>query len=133
MKLNLTVQQIIDAAGALQQLSKMSFRDSKLTYAIMRNIRVTHPIAEDFEKAKTALIAQYPSEQNGDLINIKFTNSSERVSFQTEYEKLFQTEEEIDIWELSIVALLASDAGVTAEQILMLGPFAIDDVPESDT
>ena len=133
MKLNLTVQQIIDAAGALQQLAKMSFRDAKLSYAIIRNIRVTRPIAEDFEKAKNVLMAQYPAEQEGNLIKIKFTGPEDRASFQMEYDKLFKTEEALDIWELSIVALLASDAGVTAEQILMLGPFAVDDVPESDT
>jgi len=136
MKLNLTVQQILDASSALVQLSKMSFRNSKLSYAILRDIRITRPIVEDFEKAKNILVDQYPHVQEGNMVT--FASPKEKALVQVEYEKLIQTEEEFDIWELSITALLASDAlrgandvGVTAEHIILLGSFAVDDMDTS--
>jgi hypothetical protein len=136
MKISLTVQQIADASLALAQLSRMSFRNSKISYAIIRNMRAVRPVVEDFEKTKNVIIAQYSNGQEGNRIT--FVGPEEKALFQAEYDKLLKAEEELDIWELSIAALLANDAlrgandvGVNAEQIILLGPFAVDDMAAS--
>lgn len=135
MKMKVTIQQVVDASLGLTLLSRLSFRNSKLSYSILRNVRVVRPIAEDFEKSKSKLVDDFGGVSDGVRVNFKDTET--RIAFQAQYNELLKTEEELEIWQMSTSALFANDlvrgsegAGVTPEEVILLGPFALDDMPE---
>jgi hypothetical protein len=128
MKITLKLYQIIDAHISLKQIARFQFRNPNVTYAVTKNIRITAPFVEDYEKVRHEIMQQFGGVVKDNMVT--FVSTDIRKEFQIQHDSLIEKEEELDIWPISLSGLLAHETDITAEQLQLLDSFIQNDFEE---